>query len=140
MKKFFKKAFWFGVAALALVGVGMAIAGTMWEQTIVVKAETNTVVVEAKAPIMDRIADCESGDGKPGTAHQFNADGSVVKHKNTDGSTDYGKYQINSVHLAEAMQMEFNVFKEEGNTGYAKWLYANRGTGDWSSSQKCWSR
>jgi hypothetical protein len=28
----------------------------------------------------------------------------------------------------------------EGNTAYAKFLYANKGTGDWSSSQHCWAR
>lgn len=101
--------------------------------------EVQVVTLEAKAAVMDRIADCESGNGKAGSATQFR-NGQVVINVNTNGTYDQGKYQINSIHNAAATKLGFNLATEEGNTGFAKWMYANLGTGDWFSSQKCWGR
>jgi hypothetical protein len=53
---------------------------------------------------------------------------------------DVGKCQINSIHFKEATSLGFDLMTAEGNTAYAKYLYANKGTGDWYSSQKCWAR
>lgn len=99
-----------------------------------------TIVVEAPAPILDRIADCESGNkGEAGSASQTK-DGQVLIHINNNGTYDIGKFQINSIHNAEATKLGFNLATEEGNSGYAKYLYQNRGTQDWSSSAHCWQR
>lgn len=99
-------------------------------------------IVQASAPVLDRIADCESGSGKPGSGHQFTTSGDVVTNSNQNGTVDVGKYQINlnAAHVREMAKLGFNPLTEEGNEAYAHFLYANRGTTDWSSSQRCWSR
>jgi hypothetical protein len=81
---------------------------------------------------MVRIAKCESGN------NQFDKNGQVLIHVNTDGSYDIGRYQVNSVHEKEATKLGFNLMDEKDNTAYAKYLYENRGTGDWYSSRSCW--
>jgi hypothetical protein len=105
----------------------------------VAEAQVITQVVEAPAPIMDRIADCESGNGKPGSATQTR-NGQVLISINTNGTYDQGKFQINSIHNKEAASLGDNLATEEGNTAYAHYLYATKGTGDWASSQHCWAR
>ncbi len=110
---------------------------------VVVHADTTPAVqfVEMDAPILARIADCESGTGKAGTGHQFNKDGTVVSHRNNNGTYDIGKYQINfETHYQEIAKMHLNILTEAGNEEYAKFLYANRGTGDWDSSASCWRK
>jgi hypothetical protein len=99
-----------------------------------------TKVVEAAAHVLDRIADCESGNGTRGSGKQFKTSGQVVTNTNTNGTVDVGKYQINmsADHIQEMAKPGLNPLTEEGNTAYAKYLYANRGTGDWVSSQHCW--
>lgn len=135
MKKFFKKAaFW--VASVTVVSgiFSMLISTSKVSATV-----PETITVEAKAPIMDRIADCESGNGTVGSATQFK-NGQVLISINSNGTYDQGKYQINSIHNKEASALGFNLATEEGNTDYAKYLYANAGTSDWASSQKCWAK
>lgn len=100
------------------------------------------VVAEAPsyiAPIMERIAGCESGDGKVGSGTQFK-NGQVVIHVNTNGTYDQGKYQINSIHNADAAKHGFNLATEEGNKGYAYFMFENLGTSDWASSSGCWKQ
>jgi hypothetical protein len=101
-----------------------------------------TAQLPVQAPVLDHIADCESGNGKPGSARQFKADGSVVVNTNTNGIVDVGKYQINmsADHIKEMAKLGFNPLTEDGNKAYAEWLYTNRGTGDWSSSAHCWQK
>lgn len=114
-----------------LVLIGIAYIGSfLFPQVKEVEAIKE---VEAKAPIMDRIAKCESG-GK-----QLDTNGQVLMRSNTNKSVDVGKFQINSVHFAEATKLGFDLTTESGNEGYANYLYKNRGTGDWSSSAKCWN-
>lgn len=104
--------------------------------------------VEEEAPVLARIGDCESGErlpngrAVPGSKKQFNKDGSVVTHVNKDNSVDLGMYEINMTadHIKEMAKLGFNPMTEEGNYGYAKYLYENRGTGDWSASASCWKR
>jgi hypothetical protein len=112
--------------------------GALTYSTSTVTASTS--VVEAPAPIMDRIADCESGNGTLGSANQKGKNGQLAINVNTNGTVDVGKYQINSIHFKEAASLGYDLMTEEGNTAYAKWLYANKGTGDWASSARCWVR
>jgi hypothetical protein len=107
---------------------------------------TNTITVtHASAPysepaVLQRIADCESGNGSAGSGKQFNKFGAVVLNANTNKTVDIGKFQINSIHEGEAQKLGFDLFTEEGNTGYARYLYENKGTGDWASSSNCWHK
>lgn len=97
-------------------------------------------VKESMAVVMQRIAGCESEGKRNAKGKQFNADGTIVTHVNADGTTDVGKYQINmqKSHIVNMARLGFNPLTEEGNEAYAKWLYENKGTGDWSSSANCW--
>ncbi len=87
---------------------------------------------EGRPAVMARIAACESHD------KQFNPDGSVVRGK--VDKNDIGRYQISiTVHGAEAMQMGYNLFTEEGNEAYAMYLYHKAGTEPWFKTKSCWS-
>ncbi len=135
MKKFFKKAaFWLGSVAVASGILSFSLSTSK-----VIAQVPEVVTVEAKTPIMDRIANCESGNGTAGSATQFK-NGQVLISLNTNGTYDQGKFQINSIHNKEASTLGFNLATEEGNTAYAKYLYANKGTVDWSSSAHCWMK
>lgn len=127
------------LARMAIFAAAVGIVASFIASSTVTAQVPQVVTVEAKAAVMDRIADCESGNGKPGSATQFK-NGQVVINVNTNGTYDQGKYQINSIHNAAATKLGFNLATEEGNTGFAKWMYANLGTGDWYSSQKCWGK
>ncbi len=119
-----------GTLAYAVFVLGASVYST--DNITIANAEVK--VVEAPAPILDRIAMCESH------GHQLNPNGQVLLNVNTNGTVDIGRFQINSIHEAEATKLGYDLFTLEGNTAYAKWLYANKGTGDWSSSAKCWAR
>lgn len=90
--------------------------------------------------VMQRIAGCESEGNPKAQGKQFNANGSVVTHVNTDGTTDVGKYQINmqKEHILNLARLHLDVMTEEGNEAYALWIYENQGTGAWYSSRSCW--
>lgn len=92
--------------------------------------------------IMERIADCESGGGKPGGAHQFNKDGSVVMNPNKGAALDAGYMQINlsPEHVRESTRLGMDVFTEKGNKAYGMVLFNREGTAPWNSSINCWAR
>ncbi len=91
--------------------------------------------VPAKAPILDRIAKCESPSG------HYDKTGQVVARGNKNSSVDIGKYQINNdVWGAQATKLGYNLFVEKDNEAMAHWIYENVGTGPWYLSAKCWSK
>lgn len=109
------------------------------------QAQIVTVVAPFLAPVLDRIADCESGDGgKKGTATHLDKHGQVLVKPVMSGiyagTYDIGYYQINSNHESEATKLGFNLMKEDDNKAFALWLYKNRGTEPWYSSRSCWSK
>lgn len=134
------KSFFTNVLTIAvLAGIGIAV-GAAYGFTRPVEAQVEykdkVVLVtqpENIAPVLERIAKCESGGS------QFK-NGQVVINLNKNGTYDQGKYQINSIHNADATKHGFNLSTEEGNEGYAKYMYLNLGTGDWASSQTCWKQ
>lgn len=98
------------------------------------------VEVVHEAPVLDRIADCESGNGTPGSAHHYK-NGQVIMRANTNGTIDIGKYQVNLTYWGkQASALGFDLTKEADNKAMAEWIYANKGTGDWSSSAHCWQK
>jgi hypothetical protein len=98
--------------------------------------EQKEVIVEVvNAPILDRIATCESG-GK-----HYGKTGQVLMVGNQNGSVDVGKYQINvSVWGKKATELGLNLTDEKDNKAMAEFIYANRGTEDWYASKHCWSK
>lgn len=141
MKNLFRKIA-IGGGLIALFSMTVLFVSLAITPSVTTYAQGEIVMVTPQTPILDRIADAESGGCKPGQGHQFNSNGTPVTHVNKDGSVDVGKYQINlSVsHLNEMTKLGFNPLTEEGNTAYAKWLYANRGTMDWQASAGCWAK
>lgn len=132
-----------GSAAAWLVFLGAAWGSRVMPVTVYAEKRVEVPVSQA-SPVLDRIANCESGkrgkDGRgiAGSASQFAPDGQVTIHVNTDGTVDIGKYGINKVWNAKATSLGLDLTKEIDNGAMAQWIYANRGTQDWYSSEKCW--
>jgi hypothetical protein len=119
------------VGALVSV-IGWAYVFGTW--TTMAQADSKVIYVQSTSTpaVMSRIAHCESNNS------QVNKSGQVLINVNTNGTTDIGEYQINSVHNAEATKLGYDLTKKADNEAYALYLYENRGTGDWASSSKCW--
>ncbi len=122
----------FGVIAYSF---GVADKGnTVYAQNIIV----TPTPAELEAPVLARIADCESGNGTKGSGTQFK-NGQVIFKANTNGTVDVGKYQINSSWDKQATKLGLDLTKEKDNYAMAKWIYENQGTGPWASSAHCWN-
>ncbi len=114
------------------------LAGAFLFSTSTVVASNIQIISPLHSPVLDRIANCESGNGRKGSAAQFR-NGQVILHANKNGTTDIGKYQINmQVWGKKATKLGFNLATEAGNTKMAEWIYLNYGTGSWKYSRKCW--
>lgn len=122
---------WTGLTATILYLVFMA--GSYFNPIITYAVKEQIKEVDSQAPVMDRIAKCES------QSKHFAKNGQVLVMGNTNKSVDVGKYQINQqVWGAKATELGYNIFTEEGNKSMAYWIYKNHGTEPWYSSQKCW--
>jgi hypothetical protein len=117
---------------IAFVMLGIYTAGS--KSTITYAAGETVIQMENNFPILDKIATCES-KGK-----QFLANGVLVKHVNTNGTIDIGKYEINTVWEAKSVALGYNIYTEEGNHDMALWLFKNQGSEPWASSRFCWSK
>lgn len=94
--------------------------GTYWRDPENVKALIRSAFPEDSSTAI-AIAKCESGL-KP---HAYNP-------KNTNGTTDGGLWQINSVHDKTLERMGLDKFDPEDATKFARYLYeTNGGWGDW---------
>lgn len=144
IKKFFRKVF---ITAFigGLLYLTFLSGGIFHPATIITTAEV-IKEVEVQAPVLDRIADCESGQrdrngkGIKGSARHYGKSGQVLMTGNENKSVDVGKYAINSVWFAKATELGLDITQEKDNAEMAKWIYKNRGTGDWSASASCWKQ
>lgn len=123
--------------SIAIIWVACIIYSNLNPAIIYTKAEV-IKEVEAKSPIMQRIAGCESQGNAKLSGTQFDKNGQVLMRSNTNKSVDVGKYQINSIWFAKATELGLDVTIEADNEAMAMWIYKNRGTGDWYSSRNCW--
>lgn len=151
------------LAWIFMTFAGLGLLSTTWNQvqanwgstgsSIISRTPVNnlshSVPMEIALPI---IADCESGGGAPGAAHQFKTDkdgkialdekGNKIPLKNLEGSSAIGKYQIlASDHEERAKKMGFDIRTEEGNEAYARVLYQESGTKHWEVDPRgkiCW--
>jgi peptidoglycan hydrolase-like protein with peptidoglycan-binding domain len=86
----------------------------------------------ADAPVMIRVADCES------KFRQFTDSGNVL-HGGTGGKM-IGVYQLyGDIHRSAADKLGFNIDTMLGNISYARYLYDQEGTDPWMSSFSCWN-
>jgi len=117
--------------------VGAYFGGAKFSSKIEYRINEVEKVIEVprNAPVLERIATCESG-GK-----HLDKTGQVVFKANTNGSVDIGLYQINNrLWGRKATEMGLNLTVEKDNKIFAEYLYATRGTADWYLSAKCWNR
>jgi len=122
-------------------GLGYAcfMAGSYFNPTKVTAFQEKIIETEVEAPVLDRIAGCESEGNRKSMGSHLGKDGQVRTNANTNGSVDIGKYQINQRAWGKkATELGLNLWEEADNEAMAKWIYKNRGTEDWYSSKKCW--
>lgn len=128
--------FWLCVGAMAF---GIFMAGRYLYPTTVYTKQEVIKEVDRDAPVLARIAGCESQGNPKSPGTHFAKNGQVLLSPNKNGSVDVGVMQINDdVWGATATQMGLNITIEKDNRAMAKWIYENRGTEDWSASAKCW--
>ena len=60
-------------------------------------------------------------------------------HKNNNGTTDLGIFQVNSIHIPEAQSMGLDLTTRAGNLAFAVTLIKKNGLRDWEFSRHCWS-
>jgi len=131
VRKFFRKVFIVSGAS-AIVYVAYLSGGLFNPQVQIVEAEQPTPA------ILQRISSCETHGNVKVKGTHYGKSGQVIMSPNTNGTVDVGMYQINSVWFSQATKLNLDITKPEDNQKMAEWIYANRGTGDWSSSAKCW--
>ena len=91
--------------------------------------------VEQSIPILDKIAECESGN-----MHFDPKTGQVLTVGNTNKTVDIGRYQVNEHYWGtKATELGLDLFDEEDNETMAKWILANHGTEPWVHSKGCWN-
>ena len=88
--------------------------------------------VFADAPIMVRVAMCESG-----LTHREN--GELLRNKN--GSSARGAFQVMmSYHGPEMRKMGLDPRRTDEYLAYVRFLYDQQKLAPWKESQACWSR
>lgn len=141
------------IIVLGVVNIAMWIAygGVQYGKSMVLppEAHANVVVAPIDYPVLDRIADCESGirDIKThnvraikGSAMQFDKNGQVRMNANGNKTVDMGYMQINvTVWGKTATDMGYNLTVEKDNKAFGQWLYFTKGTEPWKFSKDCWS-
>lgn len=123
------------IAILIVVGAYSALqVGAKFYPHTVYAVQEKVVEVVKEAPILAKIAKCESGD------NHYDKNGQVLLRGNTNKTVDVGRFQINSVWFAKATELGLDLTNEDDNKKFAQWLYENRGTEDWKYSKACWSK
>ena len=101
------------------------------------KIVTKEVLVERPItyPVLERIAQCESGNS------HVDKNGQVLMVGNTNKSVDIGKYQINNALWGKkAKELGLDLTLEKDNEAFAIYLYKTYGTEPWVWSKKCWNK
>jgi len=120
------------VVAWLVVG-GIKLGQSMAPQKVISQREVIEVPIQEHAPVMDRIARCESND-----LHKKN--GQVVFMANKNGTVDIGRYQINSIWNKKATELGLDLTNEKDNEKMAYYIFTTRGTTDWKYSEACWNK
>ncbi len=157
LKQRFVASVWRVTWALFAITIGGWIVFGAWQYVDINKTnEAHADYIEITSvpdyPILDRIADCESGVRDPktgyvraikGTATQFNKKtGQILMKWNPKSeSIDIGYMQVNDYYQGKtASKMGYDLSKEDDNRAYGLYLLQNFGTEPWSASKSCWNR
>lgn len=124
------------LCAIALILYGVFIAGGHFNPTF--ETVEKFVEIDSHAPVMERIAKCESDNS------HYDKSGQVLVRGNstTDRkSVDVGIYQINMKYWGvKATELKYDLFNEQDNKKFAYWVYKNYGTEPWVHSKSCWNK
>lgn len=126
-----------GLSLVTIAVIGLVGYGSASTQAQFVYASVPVDVVSTSTPdipVMDRIIQCES-DG-----HQFNSQGQVLIHVNSNGTYDEGIGQVNSIWNSTATKMGYDLSKQSDNIAFTRWLILNKGTQIYYSSENCWNK
>jgi hypothetical protein len=128
----FTKRVMFVMGTISVIGWSIVIGSHLMPITVYAEKE---VVKEVKghAPVMDRIAKCESQN-----SHINPKNGQVYMLANTNKTVDVGKYMINTVWHKKAKELGLDITKEVDNEKMAYYIYENHGTDAWNASSNCW--
>lgn len=116
--------------------------GVMTTDTQYVRAQEVLVTIPIKAPVLDRIAGCES-EGNPASkgSHVDPKTGHVRMVPNKNGTIDVGVMQINTYYWGKkAAELGYDLTIEKDNRAFAQYLYENKGTEPWVHSKPCWNK
>lgn len=81
---------------------------------------------------------CTSALVRDGLCYKYEI-GSPLISPNKNDTYDIGYCQINSIHIAEARAMKYDVINsEDDNKAYALFLFNSQGTEPWNSSKTNW--
>jgi hypothetical protein len=89
------------------------------------KAEIKEAIIEEFGYNMAKVVECESN-------FKINA----YNPYNTNGTTDSGLFQINSVHKSNAKKLGMDLDTIEGQFQYARYLVDRNGLRDWVCARK----
>jgi hypothetical protein len=137
MKRFIKKVIFWSVVVLALALTIQYFRWAFPNEIVVEKVKEVIINQEIQYPVLERIAQCESGNS------HYDKNGQVILrgNKGDRASVDIGVMQINVLyHGAKATELGLDLTKEADNREYAKYLYTTRGTVDWEASKHCWNK
>lgn len=123
------------LGAFSVVGWGFVAGGYISPAKVVFAEKEVVKEIKGKAPVMDRIAKCESNN-----SHIDPKTGQVYMLANNNKTVDVGKYMINTVWHKKAKELGLDITKEKDNETMAYWVYENFGTDAWSSSSHCWNK
>jgi len=117
--------------------IGWSIVAGSRLMPVTVFAEKEIVKeVQGHAPVMDRIAKCESNN-----SHIDPKSGQVYTKANKNGTVDIGKYMVNEYYWGKkATELGLNLTNEADNEKMAYYIYYQNGTDAWSASAKCWNK
>lgn len=133
VRRFIGRVVLIGMISIVLWGV-FKLGSILNPATIYTKAEV-IKEVPIKAPVLERIAKCESGGS------HYDKNGQVQLNANTNGSVDIGVYQINNKAWGhKATELNLNLMVEEDNRKMAQYIYETHGTEPWYPSKKCWNK
>lgn len=131
VKKFFKRLFW--LLVIGFIAYSIFKIGGIFNPSIVYTRAEVIKEVEPKAPVLERIAKCESGN-------QHFKNGQVLVNGNKNGSVDVGRYQINSLWFSKATELGLNLMVEKDNEIFARYLYKQYGSEPWIWTKSCWNK
>ena len=134
VKSFFKKVLFWSIVILALAGTVQYFRWAYPTEVVVEKVKEVIINQEIKYPVLDRIAECESGN------KHYGESGQVLLMGNTNKTVDIGRYQINTVWFKKASELGLDLTREEDNYKMAVYIYTNHGTEPWVYSKKCWAK